>query len=404
MDNQEPKNTQNFEGCIEPEHGKPPPSHPRFFLIATTLILILGLFLFGFFPRYFLTKDLNEAAKEQIEPVVRVLKVKHDTHKNDLILPSSTDAINITPIWARTNGYLSNFLVDIGDHVKEGQLLATIDTPEVDQQLDQAKADLVSAIAKRDIARISAERWQELFKHNPEALSKQEVDERNATYASTNADVASAQHNVDRLQKLQGFKNIIAPFDGTIIERDIDIGSLISAGSNGNPQQLFKIAKTDVIRVFVNVPQAYFRSIQYGMPVEVKVREFKDKVFKGTVVRTAKALDPIARTLMTQVNIDNKSGELFPGLYAEVRFVMNADKKSFIIPTEALIIRTGNPQVAILDPNNTVQLKTVTIGRDMGSQLQIIDGLNDNDTIIINPNEKIRNGVHVQILDPSSKN
>ncbi|MCE5316501.1 MAG: efflux RND transporter periplasmic adaptor subunit [Parachlamydia sp.] len=372
-------------------------SYHRYIYIALTALLITGLFLLGYFPRRMQTRKLDQAAKVEEVPVVKTLKVTPDTKEIELVLPSSTDAIRETPIWARTNGYLDRLLVDIGDHVKEGQPLATLDTPEVDQQLHQARADLVSFQAKQEIARISAERWMDLFKHNSEAISAQEVDERKATYNSAIADVISAQANVQRLEKIQGFKVIYAPFDGIITQRDIDIGSLISAGSNGAPQELFKIAKTDVIRVFVNVPQPFFRSIQDGLSADVIIREFPGRIFPGFVARTAKALDPIARTLLTEVHVENKNGEILTGLYAEVRFNLKSDKKRFIVPTEALIIRSGAPQIAILDSKDTVHLKTVKIGNDMGSKIEIVDGLQDGDIIVVNPTEKIREGVQVKV-------
>lgn len=375
-------------------------SYRRYTYIALTALLIGCLFLLGYLPRRIQTEKLDQAAKVENLPVVKTLKVTPDTKAIDLVLPSSTDAIRETPIWARTNGYLDRLLVDIGDHVKEGQPLAILDTPEVDQQLDQARADLVSIQAKQEIARISAERWMDLFQHNPEAISAQEVDERKATYNSAIADVISAQANVQRLEKIQGFKVIYAPFDGIITTRDIDIGSLISAGSNGQPQELFKIAKTDIIRVFVNVPQPYFRSIHDGLSADVLIREFSGRIFPGFVARTAKALDPIARTLLTEVHVENKKGEILTGLYAEVRFILKSDSMRFFVPTDALIIRTGEPQIAILDAQNKVHLKTVKIGNDMGSQVEIIGGLQDGDIIVINPTEKIREGVQVKVVKP----
>lgn len=385
--------------CEDIKHEEPVGGHLRSRFIIGAALVIAALCAIGFLPRYFHWKELEDQASKEGLVYVRTMSVKPDTASLELVLPSSTEAIRITPLWARTDGYLSNFFADIGDVVKEGQLLAVIDTPEVDQQVDQAKADLASAIARRDIARISADRWQDLYNHNPKAISTQEVDERNSTYTSAKADVIAAEANLKRLEKLQGFKNIYAPFNGVIIERDIDIGSLITAGSNGNPQQLFRIAKTDILRVFVQVPQYYFRMIFYGQTADVLIREFPDRVFKGVVARTSKALDPIARTLLTEVHIDNKERLLFPGLYANVKFTLQADTPRFIIPTEAVIIRAGDPQVAVVRDDHTIELRTVKIGLDMGKSMEIIDGLKDKDVIVINPTDKIRNGTHVQIMD-----
>jgi multidrug efflux pump subunit AcrA (membrane-fusion protein) len=227
----------------------------RFFLPALTLLLILGLFT----PWYFLylsrERAIAQLSKEMGRPpLVGVMKVHPENKETELVLPSFLDAINITPIWARTNGYLNQWLVDIGDKVKEGDLLAFIDTPDVDQEVVQAEGDLGGAIAKESIARITADRGTNLYKHNPEAIAKEEVDQ-----------MVAAKGRLGRYKYLQGFKNLYAPFDGTIIERNIDIGSLITAGSKHSTQQIFQIAKSDILRAFVNVPQNYFHLIKDGM-------------------------------------------------------------------------------------------------------------------------------------------
>lgn len=386
-----------IEECTDPQHGPPPSGEHRFKALYIIGAVLLGLFILGFLPRYFHRNHLEEQSAKTLPPHVLILKMKPNEDKEELVLPSSLDALRITPIWARTNGYLTQFYVDIGDHVTEGQLLALIDTPEVDQELGQARADLNSSLAKLEIARISAERWEDLFAHNPEAISKQEVDERKSVYESATADVAAAEANVKRLEQLQGFQKIYAPFDGIIIERDIDLGSLITAGNN-TPQQLFKIAKTDILRAFTSVPQYYYRSIQDGMPAYVTVKEFPGRKFSGKVVRNAKALDPTARTLLTEVHIDNQEGTLLTGLYTQVHFLLDSSLERFIVPTEAIIVRTGEPQVAIVKPDQTIQLKTVQIGRDYGSKMEIIEGLQANDQVVINPNERIRDGVTVEIV------
>lgn len=388
----------------ELEKNKPVASKRKaFYLIGTAALVLVGLFALGYYPRYVHSQKLEKAADREDLPVVVTEILKPENKAIHLVLPSSLEAIRVTPIWARTNGYLNRFLVDIGDHVKQGQLLAVIETPEVDKQVDQARADLASSIAKLNIAKVSFDRWQDLYQYNKEAISEQEVDERKATYQSAVADVNSAKANLKRLIKTQQFKNIYAPFDGVIIERNIDQGSLVSAGSNGTPQQLFRIAKIDVLRAFVNVPQYNFRSIRNGLTAGVNIREFPDQVFKGEVVRNAQALDPIARTLLTEIHIDNKEGTLVPGLYAEVKFTLTPDTLRFIVPTEAVIIRSGQPQIAVLKKDNVVELKTVKIGHDMGSKMEIMDGLQENEVIVINPNEKIKSGVKVKILDEDAR-
>ena len=378
---------------------KPKKSKTGNTLILALLALLIGLFILGFLPRYFQRQEVKREAAQLDLPIVRTMQVT-DSHKVvHLVLPTSLEAIRVTPIWARTNGYISELKVDIGDKVKEGQLLVLIDTPEVDQQLNQSRADLLSFIAKEEIARVSAVRWQELYKHNPEAISTQEVDERSATYHSAQADTAAARANVERLEKIQNFQRVVAPFDGVITQRDIDLGTLISEGSSGNPQELFRIAKTDILRAFVNVPQTYYRSIQDGLPAQISLKEFPQRLFHGIVVRNARALDPAARTLLTQVDVDNKDDTLMPGLYAEVQFELKPDVTRFTIPTDALIIRTGVPQVAVVDTQHVVHLHNVKIGHDFGSHVEIIDGLHEADVIVINPNERIKEGTKVQIAD-----
>lgn len=389
--------------CLEPVgHGHEPNKNVRPYLIGCIALLIITLFLIGLFPRLTQWKKIEKIADEEVVPTVSTMKAIADKNPIELVLPSITDAIHITPIWARTNGYLSAFLVDIGDIVEEGQLLAEIDTPEIDKELLQAKAQLAESLARLEIARISANRWQNLYKRNSEAVAYQEVDERASTLKSAEADVEAFLANVERLEKVQGFNKIYAPFQGTIIDRNIDIGSLISAGSNNNPQQLFKIAKMDVIRVFVNVPQYFYRLIVNGLQTEVTIREFPSQKFKGTVVRSAGALDPIARTLLTEVHIDNREGLLMAGLYAEVKFSLIPDTEYFIVPTKAVIIHNTGPEIAVLDGNDIVEIKRVKIGRDYGKTIEITSGIQENETLITNPNDKIKPGVRVSVKEAAA--
>lgn len=368
------------------------------YILGGVALALLILFLIGFVPRYFHWQELKKEADDDHLPSVTVMEVKADPNPIAFVLPSSIQAMHVTPIWARTNGYLIQFYADIGDHVEEGQLIANIDTPEIDAELLQAKADLESLQAKQEIARITADRWETLYKKNPEAIPRQEVDEKQATYVGAQADVLAGKANVERLEKLQGFKNIYAPFKGIIIERNIDTGSLITAGSSNRPQQLFKIAQTDIVRVFVNVPQYYFRKISDGVTADVTIREFPGRIFKGTVARNAEALDLIARTLLTEIHVDNHEGALLVGLYAEVKFSFIPDTTHFIIPTDAVIIRAGGPKVAVLNENNHVHLVPVTIGRDYGKTIQITEGLKQNDRIVTNPSDRIKEGVAVSLI------
>ncbi len=369
----------------------------RFTIFGLAILLFFSLFI----PSYFMYRSRHARSvafsKESEKPLlVRTLKVHPENKETELVLPSFLDAINITPIWARTNGYLADWLVDIGDKVKEGDLLARIDTPDVDQEVVQAEGDLAAAIARESIARITADRGLELIHRNPEAISREEVDQMIAAHHQAVADIQAANGRVNRFKYLQGFKNLYAPFDGTIIERDIDIGSLITAGSTHAAQQMFQIAKSDVLRAFVNVPQNYFHLIKDGMEAEITIPQFPKKIFTGRINRNAGALDPIARTLLTQVNIDNKKGELLPGLYSEVKFKFKPEKMNFIIPVEAVIIRSGPPYVAVVDANNTLHFKEVKIGRDYGATVEIVEGLSDGEEIVTPATDRIRNGMAVR--------
>jgi RND family efflux transporter MFP subunit len=362
-----------------------------------TLFILAALFLpFYFLHRARVAHRIAFLREEESPPLMRTLIVHPDNQEIELILPSFLDAINITPILARTNGYLVNWFVDIGDRVKRGDLLASIDTPDIDQELIQAEGDLKAALYKENITRITAERGLRLYECNPEAISKEELDLMIAAHNEALADIEAAQGRVGQYKFLQGFKNIYAPFDGTIIERGIDIGSLITAGSNTYAQRMFQIAKTDLLRAFVNVPQNYFHLIEDGLEAEVRIPQFPQKVFVGKIDRNAGALDQVARTLLTQVNIENQTGELLPGLYAEVTFKFPPAKNTFLIPIEALLIRSGPPYVAKVDSHNKICFQEVKIGRDHGASVQIIDGLSDGDEILANVTDRIKEGMEIK--------
>lgn len=376
-------------------------SHYSYYAFGVLILALIVLFLVGALPRLFLAEKMTARASETSLPKVTLLEAKAIDKSVELTLPSSLNAINITPIWARVDGYIKTFFSDIGDVVKEGDILAEIETPELDQEYEQAVADLDTAIARLNIAKITADRWEKLYKEDSESISKQEVDQRNADLEAAKTEVNSAQANVNRLRKTLDFKRILAPFEGIIIERTIDIGSLITAGSANHHRQLFKIAKTNILRVFVNVPQRFFRSIKKDLVADVYIDEFPEKIFKGSVARYAKALDPIARTLLTEVHIDNPEYELFVGLYANVKFLLKPDTAYFLIPASAVIIRADGPKVAVLDENDIMHLKNVTLGLDHGKMMEIISGIEENEKIIVNPSDKTIEGGKAQIIDPA---
>jgi RND family efflux transporter MFP subunit len=370
----------------------------KWLLIIGIIFFIFILFMWGWIPRMLKRENMEALAAKDPLPKVQVLQIKPNIKPIELILPSSAQAWHITPIWARTNGYIVRYLVDIGDVVKKGDLLAEIDTPEVDEQLAQAQAELLNSIYERDIAKITSDRWQGLWNKNHEAVTKQEVDQYLSNYQSAEAVVVANQKNAARLTYLQQYKYVYAPFDGTIIQRSIDIGSLVYGNINETPQELFQIAQTQTIRFFVEVPQNYFRQIKEGVQAEVTIQEFPDKIFKGVVTRYAKALDPTARTLMTEVDVNNSEGELYAGLFGRVKFLIRQDTVNFIIPTTAVIIHSGYPHVAVVDNHHKVHLKKVEIGLDYGREMEITSGLQENDHIVTIPTDKIREGVEVDVV------
>lgn len=372
------------------------------YAIASVVILVLLLFLIGIVPKLI---SQNELAQTTIQnttktatPKVMVMELKAVSEASPLVLPSTVEALHMTPIWSRVNGYLKAFYHDIGDHVKAGDLLAEIETPELDEQYAQTLADVRVSTAKVAIAEITAGRWIELHKEDPLAIAKQDVDQKVADLEAAKAQEEAAKANADRYKAMLKFKNITAPFDGIITRRTIDIGSLITAGSANNPQQLFKIAKTDILRIFVQVPQRYFRAIQKGVHAQVTISEYPDKVFDGQVVRYAKALDPVARTLLTEIHIDNKSGELYTGLYAEVKFLLPPSEPYFLIPTSALLIRSEGPHVALVDHESKVEIRKVKLGLDHGKTMEIIAGLKEGEKLITILSDKIAQGVKVEVL------
>lgn len=383
----------------KPIEKKEFPIKYKILFLSIVILVLISLFLAGLVPRLNAWKHLEEAAQLHDSIFVNIMELEQGKRPIELVLPSTTQALRVTPIWSRIDGYIKNFYVDIGDSVEEGQLILEIDTPEVEQQLSQAKADLSMALAKLDIAKISASRWQDLFGINAEAVSPQEVDEKTSGLQAVIAEVESSQANVQRLEKIHGFNRLYAPFKGIITERNIDIGTLVTAGSQSNYQQLFQLAKTDIIRVFASVPQTYFRLIRVGDEVDVFIQEFPERVFKGIIARTSRSLDPAARTLLTEIHVNNEDGDLITGLYAVVHFNLISHSPYFIIPTAALIIRDGHPQVALVDEGGIVRLQEVRIGRDFGKSVEITAGLKENEKMIANPTDRIRNGMQLNLKD-----
>jgi RND family efflux transporter MFP subunit len=319
-------------------------------------------------------------------------------------LPGNIQAFTDAPIYARTNGYLKKWYVDIGARVKAGQLLAVIDTPEVDQQLLQARADLNTAEANSNLSQITWKRYEDL--KNTDSVSKQDVDNANGDYQAKKATEASSAANVKRLEDTKAFQNIYAPFGGVITARDTDIGQLIDQGSSTTQKELFHIAAIKTLRVYINVPQQYSIAAKPGLTADLTLGEYPGRRFQGTLVRTANAIDVASRTLLVEVDVNNATGELLPGAYTEVHLKLPNDIPTFILPVSALIFRAQGLQVATVDSNNKTKLVAITLGRDFGSQVEVLSGLNADDKVIVNPSDSVIDGeqVNPQALKDAQQN
>jgi RND family efflux transporter MFP subunit len=374
--------------------GKTPKNRRRVVLIALGLCLLAVVLFLVIHARMRNRAELATSAKEAGRVPVSIVHPRHSEAKTELVLPANVQAYVETPIYARTDGYLKRWLVDIGSKVRKGELLAEIETPEVDQELKQMEAALAQARANLDLARITAERWQNLLRFD--GVSRQEVDQNVGAYKARQADLNAAMANLEKLKDLQSFQRVAAPFDGIITARNVDVGALISAGTT---RELFRLAQTDKLRVYVNVPEIYSRSMVPGLPVALRVAEYPDRSFSGKVVRSAGAILPTSRTLLTEVRVPNPKGELLPGAFGEVTFKMALPREPLIIPTNTLLFRAKGTQVALAQ-NNQVHLQSVVLGRDFGSSAEVLSGLTEADSIIVNPSDSIAEGSSVIVVVP----
>jgi len=372
-----------------------PPAPPRKALIIVALVIVV-LALSGALSMVSRFRDAQALAKEtDIDSVATVVVVHPVAEKPDeeLVLPASLQAYEESPIYARTSGYLLRWYKDIGSRVAKGELLADIDTPEVDQELSQARAARQQIAAQLELAKISSDRWQNLRK--TDSVSQQETDTQTNAYQQAVANLAAADANVRRLEQLESFKHVYAPFSGVLIKRNVDPGALINAGSTG--VELFILARVDPLRVFVNVPQAYSPAIKNGMPSYITLQEIAGQKFRGTVTRTAKAIDPTTRTLLTEVDVPNKDGRLLPGSFGEVHFAPKINAEKVTVPVNAMLFRQEGPRLAIVGTDNKVQLRPITIGRDYGATLEVLGGVSLEDRIIINPADSLEEGQTVNV-------
>jgi len=366
------------------------------FFVVILLVVFGGITLFQRRAQY---QALAEETETLAIPTVAVIHPTTESAEEDLVLPGTMQAYVESPIYARTNGYLKAWYHDIGSRVRQGELLADIDTPEVDQQLSQARADLKTAQANENLSKITATRYQELIK--TDGVSKQEVDNAVGDLEAKIATVNSAEANVRRLEDLESFKHIYAPFSGVITRRNVDIGTLINAGNGGSSQQLFVLSQTDPIRVYLSVPESYAPSIRAGLGAYLEVTQFPAQRFQGKVVRTAEAIDTNTRTLLTEVDVPNHNGALLPGGYAQVHLQVKVVGTRLAVPVNALLFRSEGLSAVVVDANHRTHLKSLNIGRDYGTTLEVLQGLDAKDWIVLNPADSLEEGQEVHVKEIS---
>jgi RND family efflux transporter MFP subunit len=361
------------------------------------LVIALSLAAWGIISRVSERATLAKDTAEIAIPTVSTVKAVSSSAAEQLVLPGSVQAYNEAMIFARTNGYVRGWYTDIGTRVKKGQLLADIDTPEVDQQLRQARADFATAQANFELAHTTDQRWRDLLATN--SVSRQAADSAAGDASAKKAARASAEANVARLRDLESFKHVLAPFDGVITSRTTDIGALINAGQGS---ALFRVADTSKLRVYVMVPQLYAPNMTQGLDANLTFPERPAKTYPAQVVRTADALDPASRTLQVELLVDNSAGELFPGAYAQVHFKLPRGAGSMSVPASAVLFRSSDLQVAVVGADHRVTLKGITTGRDFGTSLEVLAGLTPGDDIIVNPSDSLTTGARVRVLQQES--
>jgi membrane fusion protein, multidrug efflux system len=365
-------------------------------VLVITALVLLAVALYSIAQRRAERRVLAKQTEQRAVPYVSVIRPTAFSGESELVLPATIEAYVQSPIYARTNGYLKAWYKDMGSRVKKGELLAEIDTPEVDQQLAQARADLATAKANAQLAAITAERYQGLLK--TDSVSKQEVDNAIGDNAAKQAAVQSAEANVRRLAELESFKRVYAPFAGVVTRRNVDIGYLINAGGGGSGnRELFDLAQTDPLRVYVSVPQSDGALMRRGLQACLQLAESPGKNFCGQVARTADAIDPGTRTLLTEVDVPNASGALMPGAYAEVHFAAESAAKRLSLPINALLFRPQGTLAAVVGPDSRIRLQRLTIGRDFGNSVEVLEGLTPGDSVVVNPPDALEDGENVVV-------
>src|SRR6267378_3097199 len=389
------------EGGVQMEPEYQEHSHKkggRLFIILFLAVVVLVAFgALTLFQRRTQYQALAKETEALAIPTVAVMHPATESGEEDLVLPGTMQAYVESPIYARTSGYLKKWYRDIGTRVRQGELLAEIDTPEVDQQLLQSRADLNTAKANARLSEITATRYTELIK--TDGVSKQEVDNAAGDFEAKKAIVQSAEANVRRLEETKSFQRVYAPFAGVITRRNVDTGTLINAGNGGASQELFFLAQTDPLRVFVSVPETYAPSIHAGLSAYLDLTQYPGQKFQGKVVRTAESINTATRTLLTEVDVPNHDGALLPGGYAQAHLQVKVTGTRLVVPVNALLFRSEGLRAVAVDANHRTHLKPLTIGRDYGTTLEVLQGLDANDWIVLNPADSLEEGQEVRVKE-----
>ena len=381
--------------------GKAPRRSKRGWIAGSAIFLVFaGIVVFGILARVRASATVRAETAQLAIPSVSVVSLKHSAPTQEIVLPGNVQPFVSAPIYSRTNGYLRRWYADIGAHVKKGQLLAEIDTPEVDQQLEQSRSNLATAQANLRLAEITKNRYQGLLASH--AVAQQDVDNAVGTYNANKTIVDANQANVKQLETLQSFEKIYAPFDGIITARNTDTGDLINSGSSSSVKtDLFHISQPGKLRVYVNVPEQYSQDAKPGMTADLTLAEFPGRQFQGKLVRTSEAINLATRTLIVEIDVDNPGGELLSGAYTEVHLKVDGQGSSYLLPVSALIFRSQGLQVAVVK-NGSAVLAPITPGHDFGDQIEIVSGLKGGESVISNPPDSIVTGEKVQVVQPST--
>ncbi len=385
------------------KHAAPPPSpgnkFTRALLLLLMVIIVAMIVVWGISSRREADAQLLQETRELAIPTVSVIHPKPGAPQQEIVIPGDMQPYTDAPIFARTNGYLKKWYADIGANVKAGQLLAEIDSPEVDQQLQSAKADLLTAQANLNLAQVTAARYKDLLK--TDSVAQQDVDNANGNYEARRATVESAQANVKRLEQLQSFEKVYVPFDGVITARNTDIGQLIDSGSSGGTaRELFHIAALNPLRVYVNVPQFDSPLVRPGLRADLVLTEFPGRRFQGTVVRSSGAIDNATRTMLTEVDVNNSAHLLKPGGYVEVHLKLPTPQNTFTLPVNATIFKSAGLQVATVKNGKTISLIPITPGRDLGTEIEVVAGLKGDEWVVLNPSDSLTDGTVVRVASP----